>query len=220
MYDVCKCGQYAYALDILQCPLCKQLKSTQIPKQVFHYPLKHRLLKLLHSNLKPFFFYPRDRKAVNNLYLEDIYDGTTYKWFESQMGRNEYFIGLQWCWDGAQCFNDASSTQSFWPSTVCILNLPTDLRSKLHIGLRVVTLCSGSQYSLQLLVNDLSSLWTEGLVIDGIKFRVGLVNGVWDGIAFQEVTKTEGSKSLSGCNVCTFEGISFSRRVVYPSFSR
>ena len=136
------------------------------------------------------------------------------------MGPDEYFIGLQWCWDGAQCFTNGSTKQSFWPSSVCILNLPIDLRAKMHIGLHVVSLCNGCQYSLQLLVEDLLPLWTEGIVVDGIKFRVGLVNGVWDGIAFQDVTKTEGSKSLSGCNVCSFEGVSFARRVVYPSFTR
>jgi hypothetical protein len=30
-------------------------------------------------------------------FREDIFDGTAYKWFESQMQPNQFFIGLQFC---------------------------------------------------------------------------------------------------------------------------
>ena len=47
-----------------------------------------------------------------------------------------------------------------------------------------------------------------------------MVNGIWDGKGFEQVTKTQGGSSLIGCNACTFPGISFAHTVVYPFYSR
>ena len=56
--------------------------------------------------------------------------------------KNEKLIGLQWCWDGADSFT--FSGKSFWPGCISILNFPLDLRSKLHVGMHVISLCDGN----------------------------------------------------------------------------
>ncbi len=60
--------------------------------------------------------------------------------------RNEVFIGLQFCWDGADMFE--KSGKSIWPLAVSILNFPKDLRDKMNIGLHVVAMCPGIIYYL------------------------------------------------------------------------
>ena len=55
--------------------------------------------------------------------------------------RNKFFIGLQFCWDGADMFE--FSGKSIWPLAVSILNFPKDLRDKMNIGLHVVAMCTG-----------------------------------------------------------------------------
>lgn len=162
---------------------------------------------LLTSDLKNFFLYPTKRhKGLEDTYT-DIYDGITWKKFETLLNEenNEKLIGLQWCWDGADAFNDSGT--NFWPGCYSILNFPIDLRSKLHIGLHVVTLCTGEEASIRLMVEELKSLWTIGILVNGITWKVALINGVWDGRGYEKVTCTQGAGSLFGCNVCTFPGI-------------
>ena len=85
--------------------------------------------------------YSNTRQQPKEGYLEDIYDGNNWKWFENQMGPNDQLIGLQFCWDGADTSDFAN--KPFWPLLVSILNFPKDLRDKLNIGLHLVGLCGG-----------------------------------------------------------------------------
>ena len=57
-------------------------------------------------------------------------------------------------------------------------------------------------------------------MINGKIYRIGLVNGIWDGKGFEQVTKTQGGGSLKGCNSCDFPGITFAGTRVYPFYSR
>jgi hypothetical protein len=106
-------------------------------------PLKERLIQLLVSDLKNLFHYPILRSKTDVNFIQDIFDGTTWKYFNNQMDSDigERLIGLQWCWDGADAFT--FSGKSFWPGCFSILNFPKDLRGKLHIGMHVTTLCAG-----------------------------------------------------------------------------
>ena len=61
------------------------------------------------------------------------------------VSKNEYFLGLQYCWDGADAFN--FSGKSFWPGCISILNFPKDIRSKMHIGMHVISLCEGKNFT-------------------------------------------------------------------------
>ena len=110
---------------------------------MYYLPLKERLYLLLISDLRNLFHYPDLRTKTNNAFFEDVYDGSVWHSFQDQMNvqQNEKLIALQYCWDGADCFT--FSGKSFWPGCVSILNFPKDLRSKMHIGMHVVTFCNG-----------------------------------------------------------------------------
>ena len=61
----------------------------------------------------------------------------------------------------------------------------------------------GCDVTLEIFAEELKELWLPGLLIDGKIYRIGLVNGIWDGKGFEQVTKTQGGGSLKGCNVLT-----------------
>ena len=128
-----------------QCFECKKKRNLLKPfqRELFYFPMRERLMKLLLSDLVNLFEYNKLRCKGSDDFWEDVYDGQTYKQFEAMMDvtKNEKLLALQYCWDGADAFN--FSGKSFWPGCVSILNLPKDLRSKLHIGLFVVSLCDG-----------------------------------------------------------------------------
>ena len=63
-------------------------------------------------------------------------------------------------------------------------------------------------------------MWSPGLQIGNVIYRVGLVNGIWDGKGFEGVTKTQGGGSHKGCNACDFSGITFASTVCYPFYSK
>ena len=147
--DVCIKGCMAFVGDNLYANFCEEcgkkrnlLKPFQ--RELFYFPIRERLTKLLTSDLKNLLEYPNRRSGRNNDFWDDVYDGQTYKRFEALMDptKGERLLALQYCWDGADAFN--FSGKSFWPGCVSILNFPKDLRSKLHIGLFVVSLCDGN----------------------------------------------------------------------------
>jgi hypothetical protein len=70
------------------------------------------------------------------------------------------------------------------------------------------------------MIQELQMLWDHGILVDGITWRVALVNGIWDGKGFEMVTKTMGAGSLKGCNVCNFEGVYFGKTMKYPFYGR
>ena len=124
------------------CPTCSSIRNDKVDsKWIYYLPLKERLMLLLISDLKNLFYYPNLRSNSNEAFYADIYDGSTWKNLDACMDldKNERLIGLQYCWDGADAFN--FSGKSFWPGCVSILNFPKDLRSKMHIGMHVISLC-------------------------------------------------------------------------------
>ena len=61
----------------------------------FHY------LIVIISDLKKFFDYESVRQKPSEGFVEDVFDGTHWKWFKSQMLPGQVFIGLNFCLDGA-----------------------------------------------------------------------------------------------------------------------
>ena len=53
-----------------------------------------------------------------------------------------------------------------------------------------------------MLCEELKLLWEHGIKWNGVTWRVAVINGIWDGKGFESVTKTMGSNSAHGCNVC------------------
>ncbi len=70
-----------------------------------------------------------------------VYDGSVWKEFVALMNEGEVFIGINFCWDGADMFE--FSGKLIWPLSISILNFPKDLRDQLNLGLHVVAMCSG-----------------------------------------------------------------------------
>ena len=130
-----RCGKCNYRFNVL---------DNSNSNHMYYMPLKDRLISLLLSDLKNLFYYPILRSKTDSNFIQDTYDGSTWKYFEHQMnkGNGEMLIGLQWCWDGADAFT--FSGKSFWPGCFSILNFPKDLRGKLHVGMHVTTLCAGT----------------------------------------------------------------------------
>jgi len=143
------CKAFAGTNEMLNsCSICNSVfdildKNT---KHLYYMPLKDRLISLLLSDLKNMFYYPVLRSKTDANFIQDLYDGSIWKHFESQMdtANGQKLIGLQWCWDGADAFT--FSGKSFWPGCFSILNFPKDLRGKLHVGMHVTTLCAGNLY--------------------------------------------------------------------------
>ena len=62
---------------------------------------------------------------------------------------------------------------------------------------------------MEIMIQELEMLWEHGILVNDVKWRVALINGIWDGKGFEQVTKTMGSNSGHGCNVCDFGGVHF-----------
>jgi len=78
----------------------------------------------------------------------------------------------------------------------------------------------GCNVTLEIFAEELKQLWSTGIRIGEVTYRVGLVNGIWDGRGYEQVTKTQGGGSHKGCNACDFPGITFAHTVCYPFYSR
>ena len=77
---------------------------------------------------------------------------------------------------------------------------------------------------MNIFAKELLSLWNDGITVGTVKFRFAIINGIFDGKGFEQVTKTQGSCSHEGCNACNFPGFSFGvghrHSVVYPFYNQ
>ena len=86
--SVCRKGCCAYIgnnVDLEICPYCDNVNEISENDLVYYFPLRDRLRKLLVSDLKRFLTYSKIRRPPTEGFLEDIYDGENWKWFEDQM---------------------------------------------------------------------------------------------------------------------------------------
>ena len=88
--------------------------------------------------------YLHTEEEILDDWWSDIYDGTTWQWFEEQMGAKERFIGLVVCMD---MFN--KSRKSTNPVQVVVMNFPPVLRLAMHIGMFLWALDKGADGALQ-----------------------------------------------------------------------
>ena len=140
----CRKGCCSFIADCAlhqECEICSKDNDGELNETVYYFPLIDRLLGIVTSDLKRFLAYASCRQQPLEGYLEDVYDGELWNWFLNQMLPGEFFIGLTFCWDGADMFE--FSGKSIWPLSVSILNFPKDLRDKLNIGLHVIAMCTG-----------------------------------------------------------------------------
>jgi hypothetical protein len=205
--------------NLRSCPICHKEKSASM---VYYYlPFKDRLESLLNSKMyQKLFNYEklRDRKPNK---ITDIYDGSNWKHFESLLHSDERLIGLEICWDGTTPFQYSSANnESLWPILCSILNFPSTLRGKIHIGLHMLGVNYGAYSIWDSIVEEFNDLWINGIIVGDIKYRIAIIRVTLDGKGLQTLTKTSGSVSYSGCNKCHFPGLRFANRQCYPYHRR
>ena len=72
------------------CPICDKDNDTEYNEVVYYFPLRDRIRSLLISDLKRFLTYSTIRRPPSEGFIEDIYDGSNWKWFERQMNKERY----------------------------------------------------------------------------------------------------------------------------------
>lgn len=204
----CDCRRYH------PCRKCQRHDCTCLVKKrpievAYFFPLAYRIKKTLQSWLRPFLNYPsrRYKPFSHNNYYSDVYDGDTWKWFESQMRPREHFIGIAMCSDGMDMFNKSGKSTN--PVQVSVLNFPPCMRSVLHVGLFLWAIDKGTDGALQVICEELKHLWEVGIEFDGITHRIGLVSVVLDGRGLEKVKKQQGNGSYAGCTDCAMDGLRF-----------
>jgi hypothetical protein len=219
------CGKDRYSTRCIKCRKtgtldCSCTTKDPVPNRILYYfPIEPRLKAIASSVYAPFLFYDEFRfrpKGLLNNWMFDVYDSDKWKFFTSQMGRDEKFIGISICWDGADIFQ--FSGKSMWATQICILNFPPPIRNKLWFGLHVTVLDTGSDAALYVLGQELEYLWRTGFVVNGQRYRVGVISAVFDGRGLEKAMKTHGANSLTGCNLCSFPGLRCGGATVYPGY--
>ena len=66
------------------CPVCDKPNEATENAVIYYFPFEDRLRSILTSDLKRFLTYSKIRVPPAPGYIEDIYDGVNWKWFEDQ----------------------------------------------------------------------------------------------------------------------------------------
>ena len=100
------------------CPICDKPNEPLNNEIIYYFPFEDRLRSLLQSDLKRFLNYSKLRVPPAPGYIEDIYDGVNWKWFEQQMDTARY--GLSVCLYNVFLKHPSPACDDFFPK--CILN--------------------------------------------------------------------------------------------------
>jgi len=95
--SACRKGCCAYIGPLISeefCPVCDKPNETDNNEVIYYFPFEDRLCMLLVSDLKRFLDYPKIRVPPGPGYIEDIYDGENWKWFEDQMDQARYVLSV------------------------------------------------------------------------------------------------------------------------------
>ena len=66
---------------------------------------------------------------------------------------------------------------------------------------------------MEVMIQELQMLWDHGIKVDGVTWRVALVNGIWDGKGFEQVTATMGSGMAKDAMYAILGGFGLGRQV-------
>jgi hypothetical protein len=99
VYEIqaCRKGCCHYIGDNIQeefCTICDKENDKTANEVIYYFPLRDRIRRLLLSDLKRFFTYSEIRRPPADDFIEDIYDGSTWKWFQQQMNVDRYCFNL------------------------------------------------------------------------------------------------------------------------------
>jgi hypothetical protein len=93
--EVCRKGCVAFigANEGLEsCSICDSINHSAENDVVYYFPLTDRIKCLLESDLNKFVSYPPLRPPSIAGYIEDVYDGENWKWFENQMRIDRLYL--------------------------------------------------------------------------------------------------------------------------------
>jgi hypothetical protein len=96
--SACRKGCCAFIGPLIDeefCPVCDKPNEATQNEVIYYFPFEDRLRSVLTSDLKRFLTYSKIRVPPAPGYIEDIYDGVNWKWFEQQMDTLRY--GLSVC---------------------------------------------------------------------------------------------------------------------------
>ncbi len=74
------------------CHVCDETNDKAKNDIIYYFPLFDRIRKIVRSDLRKMLNYSNMRKPTGENMFEDVFDGENYKWFESQMNRDRYFV--------------------------------------------------------------------------------------------------------------------------------
>ena len=86
--SACRRGCCAFIDELVNeefCPICDKPNDPLENETIYYFPLRDRIGNLLLSDFKKFMSFTKLRRPPNPEFIEDIYDGANWKWFESQM---------------------------------------------------------------------------------------------------------------------------------------
>jgi len=93
--SACRKGCCAFIGPLLVeefCPICDLPNDPLQNEIIYYFPLEDRLRSLLQSDLKRFLNYPNLRVPPGAGYIEDVYDGSRWKWFENEMDKTRFYF--------------------------------------------------------------------------------------------------------------------------------
>jgi hypothetical protein len=192
IFQKCLCGDFCFTGEHVNDQNCQKCRSPRLTKNpVFYYlPFGPRLKALLDCKvIKKLFNFPKYRHVEKD-YISDIFDGYNWQDFHSMMSGGESLIGLELSWDGVRSFDKGK--QSMWPIFISILNFPSILRSKIHVGMHLLAMDDGGYCSFEPLIIEFQDLWRNGISYNGVLYRVAILRVLCDGRGLEKMTKTSG----------------------------
>jgi hypothetical protein len=206
-----ECGPSCLRGGVLVCgrlhpePHLKHARTAR--RRMYYCAIRDRIQCLVDGDLRRLLSYPWDRRKPMEGYVDDIYDGTSWKTFEDLLSPGEELLGIQACTDGADMFN--YSGKSMWPLAWSILNFPPNLRDKMHLGMHLASFDTGSDAALILFARELLDMWRNPIqqsVAPFKKYKLALLQILADGPGLCKITHTTGASAHHGCNLCNFSG--------------
>jgi hypothetical protein len=240
-FDICKQGCTVYVGDNVnerECPECDQSRfktnrkddsdrngTTSLHSLQFR-PIQCLILKLLETegflhaiNYK--YQKPNDDLLSSKYKYMGIEDGEEYRKHKEEMHNRfntmkekdpeliEVSIVAAIFYDGGQIFRYLVS--QFWPLFFIILNLPPNFRTKLGIGIFLLSLycapynSNSESFLFELLIEELL-LFAEGFVeeVNGVRYfiQLRLIFHMYDTAALAKITFTQTGNTYSGCPLC------------------
>jgi hypothetical protein len=190
-FQRCLCKEFTFSFQEGRqiCQKCRKRKLTKFCPVYHSLPLTPRLKGLFSSRFYLNLLNYQNYRVVDPNVIT-VFDGTNWKYFQSQMKTNQRLIGIEISWDGTNPF--IKGLKQMWPVMCSILNFPSIVRNQMHSGMHLMAIDNGSQAVWDVIIKELLDLWNVGFTIGRIQYRVALLRVVLAGRGLEKLTKTSG----------------------------